>query len=183
MKINVQDVSINPGELEKIISSLETAISRNTRVKELCEEILEVQKSSTSGLRKNGGKGKGGRRNKRPQGRKTLAETIAEVLSSNRGPLRPIELKNKVVDVRIRNPEMIKKMNADWEKQWARRRTREHDLGEVGVRVVGARGTGRRRGGRRKELHQRAAAEEQQAGRERGGGCLLYTSPSPRDRG
>tara|TARA_B100001750_G_scaffold233283_1_gene233333 strand:- start:1002 stop:1451 length:450 start_codon:yes stop_codon:yes gene_type:complete len=97
MKINVQDVSINPGELEKIISSLETAISRNTRVKELCEEILEVQKSSTSGLRKNGGKGKGGRRNKRPQGRKTLAETIAEVLSSNRGPLRPIELKNKIL--------------------------------------------------------------------------------------
>ena len=97
MKINVQDVSINPGELEKIISSLETAITRNTRVKELCEEILEVQKSSTSGLRKNGGKGKGGRRNKRPQRRKPLAETIAEVLSSNRGPLRPIELKNKIL--------------------------------------------------------------------------------------
>ena len=97
MKINVQDVSINPGELEKIISSLETAISRNTRVKELCEEILEVQKSSTSGLRKNGGKGKGGRRNKRSQGGKTLAETIVEVLSSNRGPLRPIELKNKIL--------------------------------------------------------------------------------------
>ena len=97
MKINVQDVSINPGELEKIISSLETAISRNTRVKELCEEILEVQKSSTSGLRKNGGKGEGGRRNKRLQGGKTLAETIVEVLSSNRGPLRPIELKNKIL--------------------------------------------------------------------------------------
>ena len=75
MKINVQDVSINPGELEKIISSLETAISRNTRVKELCEEILEVKKSSTSGLRKNGGKGEGGRRNKRLQGGKTLAHS------------------------------------------------------------------------------------------------------------
>ena len=97
MKINVQDVSINPGELEKIISSLETAISRNTRVKELCEEILEVQKSSASDLGKNGGAGKSGRRNKRPQGGKTLAETIAEVLSSNRGPLRPIELKNKIL--------------------------------------------------------------------------------------
>ena len=97
MKINVQDVSINPGELEKIISSLETAITRNTRVKELCEEILEVQKSSTSGLWKNSGKGKSGGRNKRPQGGKTLAETIAEVLSSNSGPLRTIELKNKVL--------------------------------------------------------------------------------------
>lgn len=97
MKINVQDVSINPGELEKIISSLETAIARNTRVKELCEEILKVQESSVSGLGGNGGNGKSGRRNKRPQGGKTLAETIAEVLSSNRGPLRPIELKNKVL--------------------------------------------------------------------------------------
>ena len=58
MKINVQDVSINPGELEKIISSLETAISRNTRVKELCEEILEVQKSSADDLWKNGGDGR-----------------------------------------------------------------------------------------------------------------------------
>jgi len=97
MKINVQDVSINPGELEKIISSLETAITRNTRVKELCEEILEVQKSSADDLWKNGNYGKSGRRNKRPQGGKTLAETIAEVLSSNRGPLRPIELKNKIL--------------------------------------------------------------------------------------
>ena len=97
MKINVQDVSINPGELEKIISSLETAITRNTRVKELCEEILEVQKSSANSLGKNGGRRNSGRRMKRPQGGKTLAETIAEVLSSNRGPLRPIELKNKIL--------------------------------------------------------------------------------------
>jgi len=97
MKINIQDVSINPGELEKIISSLETAITRNTRVKELCEEILEVQKSSANSLGKNGGKRNSGRRMKRPQGGKTLAETIAEVLSSNRGPLRPIELKNKIL--------------------------------------------------------------------------------------
>ena len=97
MKINIQDVSINPGELEKIISSLETAIARNTRVKELCEEILKVQESSVSGLGGNGGDGKSGRRNKRPQGEKTLAETIAAVLSSDRGPLRPIELKNKVL--------------------------------------------------------------------------------------
>ncbi len=97
MKINIQDVSVNPGELEKIISSLETAITRNTRVKELCEEILEVQKSSADDLWKNGGDGKSGRRNKRPRGGKTLAETIAEVLSSNRGPLRPIELKNKIL--------------------------------------------------------------------------------------
>ena len=97
MKINIQDVSINPGELEKIISSLETAITRNTRVKELCEEILEVQKSSANSLGKNGGRRNSGRRMKRPQGGKTLAETIAEVLSSNRGPLRPIELKNKIL--------------------------------------------------------------------------------------
>ena len=54
MKINIQDVSVNPGELEKIISSLETAITRNTRVKELCEEILKVQESSVSGLGGNG---------------------------------------------------------------------------------------------------------------------------------
>ena len=44
--------------------SLETAITRNTRVKELCEEILEVQKSSAGDLGKNGGGGKSGE----PQG-------------------------------------------------------------------------------------------------------------------
>ncbi len=40
--------------------SLETAITRNTRVKELCEEILEMQRSSAGDLGKNGDDGKSG---------------------------------------------------------------------------------------------------------------------------
>ena len=88
MKINIQDVNINPGELEKIILSLEDAIARNIKVKELCEEILSVQKAAG---------GKAGRNNGRPRGGKTLAQAISEILKKSRKPMRPIDLKNRVL--------------------------------------------------------------------------------------
>jgi hypothetical protein len=90
MKINIQDVNINPGELEKIILSLEGAIARNIKVKELCEEILSVQKAAGSKAGRNS-------KNGRPRGGKTLAQAISEILKKRRKPMRPIDLKNRVL--------------------------------------------------------------------------------------
>ena len=88
MDIKIQNVTISPTKVRAMIDSLDRAIERNVRLKELCEEILRIQRGA--------GGGSDGRVT-RVRGGKTLRESIVDVLARSKTPLGAGALRDKVL--------------------------------------------------------------------------------------
>lgn len=101
MQVQIENITIDTVELRKLISSLDDAIARNRRVRALCEKILALQtKTASTTSRKSPRTGmahRKGARGRRRRGTKTLATVIEEVLKNRKKPLRPAELRDRVL--------------------------------------------------------------------------------------
>ena len=91
MKVSVKNVTISAEKLSSVIDSLEDAIERNSRLKELCEEILRVQAGESTG----GAVISSAAR--RPRRGKTLRQTIVEILEKTKKPIGAGVLRDKVL--------------------------------------------------------------------------------------
>ena len=98
MDVKVQNITISPDKIRAVINSLERAIERNSKLKQLCEEILKIQgggpdPAGQGGLDRN-------RKSRRamPTGpRKTLRTSIIEVLDRSKSPLGAGALRDAVI--------------------------------------------------------------------------------------
>ena len=99
MDVKVQNITISPDKIRAVIDSLERAIERNSRLKQLCEEILKIQGGSPAPAGQ-GGLDRKSRKSPRatPAGpRKTLRTSIIEVLNRSKTPLGAGALRDAVI--------------------------------------------------------------------------------------
>jgi hypothetical protein len=88
MDIKVQNITISPNKIRAVIDSLDRAIERNTKLKELCEAILKIQRGAGGGSSGSAPRARGG---------KTLRESIVDVLAKSKTPLGAGALRDKVL--------------------------------------------------------------------------------------
>ncbi len=88
--LKIQEVKVSPDSVRAAITALETAIRKHTQMKQLLDELLSVQDGANR-ARPTGARG-------RRRGSKTLRQVILEVLKASKRPLRPVELRDRVLD-------------------------------------------------------------------------------------
>jgi hypothetical protein len=99
--LKVQNITISPDSIRSAIAALEQAIDLHSRMKSHFEEILALQEG-----RAGAGRGpviglkpsRAGGRGRRPPGEMTLRQAILSVLARNKGPLKPVILRDKVLE-------------------------------------------------------------------------------------
>ncbi len=91
--ITIQNVEIETDSLRVALNALDDAIRSHIRMRDLIEELLLLQEGK---IPARGAVGRG--RGRRARGKKTLRETIVEVLKASKTPLKPIVLRDKVLD-------------------------------------------------------------------------------------
>ena len=100
--LKIENVQISPKSIRAVLKALDKAIAKHTEMKQLIEHLLVVQENGgREGVVLARGPGRPiipGRRGRRLRGEKTLREAIVDVLKANRGPLKPVELRDKVLE-------------------------------------------------------------------------------------
>lgn len=91
--LKVESITITPDSLDQAIKALEEAIEKHTEIKGHLEQVLALQ----SGTAASGRVVRVGGRGRRPRGEMTLRQAILAVLSKVKGPLKPIELRDRVL--------------------------------------------------------------------------------------
>ncbi len=98
MEITFHEVTVDSEDLQSTIESLEAANARNLRIKALYEEILRVQGGGARSSSISPWRTGLGVRVARARNAKTLAETITDVLLEASEPLRPKDLRDRVLE-------------------------------------------------------------------------------------
>lgn len=90
--LRIETITISPDSIRSAIQDLERAIDTHTKIKEHLERVLALQKGG-SGVGPTRRLGRG----RRAKGEKTLRDAIVDVLKKTKKPLKPVELRDRVM--------------------------------------------------------------------------------------
>lgn len=91
--LKLNKVQVSTSSLRAAITALDMAIATNTKMKEHLEAVLALQEKGATNIKDARAVG----RAPRLANRRTLREAILDVLAKSKKPLRPVELKDKVL--------------------------------------------------------------------------------------